>query len=140
MRKGVADNDSIVRCDIFTKEGKYYIVPVYTWHIAIGKIPNKAIVAYKDESDWIEMTEDYKFLFTLRPYDLVHIVTRNQNTFGYYRGVGRSVAQLTLSLINNNGETYTSSIGTANSVNKYTVDILGNYHIVKEEKRECLGE
>lgn len=135
VRKGVADNGDIVRSDIFTKDGKYYIVPVYTWQIATGNIPNKAIHG-KTEESWIEMTENYTFLFSLYPYDLIYAKTKDKNVFAYYRSVDRSDGRITYSLINNNSVLDRISIGKVVTLNKYCIDILGNYHIIKKEKRK----
>ena len=55
--KGIADNASMVRVDVFTKSGKYFLVPIYTWQVAKGILPNKAIVAHKDESQWDEIDD-----------------------------------------------------------------------------------
>jgi len=140
IRKGIADNDSIVRTDVFTDGKKFYLIPVYTWHVAQGTLPNKAIVANKNEEDWLEMTDKYTFKFSLYPYDLVHVKTNNQNFIGYYRTVHRGTGALYFSAINNNSEEITSGVGTAKLINKYTVDILGNFYLIKGETRQCLGE
>ena len=55
----------MARVDVFTKDGKYFLVPIYTWQVAKGILPNKAIVALKDENEWIEIDNNYIFLFSL---------------------------------------------------------------------------
>jgi hypothetical protein len=43
IRGGIAKNDSMLRVDVFTKAGKYHLVPVYVHHRVTG-LPNRAIV------------------------------------------------------------------------------------------------
>ena len=61
---GVADNASMVRVDVFTKGGKYFLVPIYTWQVAKGILPNKAVIQGKNEEDW-EVMDDATFRFSL---------------------------------------------------------------------------
>ncbi|MDR1917784.1 MAG: type II CRISPR RNA-guided endonuclease Cas9, partial [Christensenellaceae bacterium] len=67
---GVASNGDMVRIDIFTKDGKYYIVPIYAADFYKPLLPNIA-VPFKDGGT--VMDETYRFAFTLFPNDLVHI-------------------------------------------------------------------
>jgi CRISPR/Cas system Type II protein with McrA/HNH and RuvC-like nuclease domain len=62
--KGMCDNGDMSRVDVFTKEGKYYLVPIYVADCAKEELPNKAIVAGKGK-EWIEMDGSYQFLFSL---------------------------------------------------------------------------
>ena len=43
MRGGIAKNDTMLRVDVFTKAGKFHLVPVYVHHRVTG-LPNRAIV------------------------------------------------------------------------------------------------
>lgn len=36
VRGGIAKNDSMLRADVFTKAGKFHLVPVYVHHAATG--------------------------------------------------------------------------------------------------------
>ncbi|PAF41808.1 type II CRISPR RNA-guided endonuclease Cas9 [Helicobacter sp. 11S03491-1] len=86
---GIFDNGDMVRVDIFKSKdkGKYYVVPVYSYDIAIGKLPNKAIVYGKDKEgvikDWLEMDSNYEFCFSLFRNDLVQIQTKKMQNFEY---------------------------------------------------------
>lgn len=129
--KGIADNATMVRVDVFQKAGKNYLVPVYAWQVASGILPNKAIVAHKDESEWTEMDESFAYQFTLYPNDLVEVITKKDRIFGYYAGCNRSTAAITLKVhdldkrIGKGG--IIESIGVKNvlSFRKYQVDVLG---------------
>lgn len=50
---GVADNDSMVRIDVFYVEGEgYYFVPIYIADTLKKELPSKACVAFKPYEDW----------------------------------------------------------------------------------------
>lgn len=70
--KGIADNDSMVRVDVFCSEGKYYLVPIYIADTLKEVLPNKAITAHKPYAEWPEMDEK-DFLFSLYPNDLIRV-------------------------------------------------------------------
>lgn len=133
--KGVCDNGDMPRVDVFTKDGKYYLIPIYVADFAKNELPNNAIVAGKDK-EWIEMDETYEFLFSLHKDDLFEIKLKNKEPFiGYFRGVHSGTAGITLRKIDSDREI--SGIGSkmAQYINKYTIDPLGYYHEVKGEKR-----
>lgn len=67
----IVSNASMVRLDIFKrkKDNKFFGVPIYTMDFAKGILPNKAV----GTKEWIEMNEDYGFLFSIFPNDLLYI-------------------------------------------------------------------
>lgn len=75
---GIVANGEMVRVDVFKSKdkGKFYAVPIYTFDVALGKLPNKAIVQRKKDGaikDWLEMDENYEFCFSLFKNDAVLI-------------------------------------------------------------------
>jgi CRISPR-associated endonuclease Csn1 len=52
VQGGVAKNDTMLRVDVFTKAGRFYLVPVYVHHKVTG-LPNRAIVADKMKQNGI---------------------------------------------------------------------------------------
>lgn len=137
IRGGIADNDTIVRCDVFTKDSKYYLVPVYAFDIARGDLPNRAIVSGKPEDEWIQIDDSYEFRFSLYPYDLVKVVTKSGKEFtGYYRTLDRATGSLSLTEPNRNSEK-PSRFGarTLRLMEKYQVGVLGDISLVRREKR-----
>ncbi len=133
----IAENANMVRVDVFEKNNNNYLVPIYVSDFTKNKLPNKAIIAKKDEKDWIEMTDEYKFKFSLYPNDLVKIKKKNEKEFyAYYSSTDRSTAAI--NLLSVNGEEKIREIGVKNleKFEKYQVDILGNINKVKKEKRE----
>lgn len=148
--KAVAEFDSIVRTDVFTKNGKFYCVPVYTSDIAAKKLPNRAITANKSYDEWDIIDETYEFLFALYPNDLVYI--ENNRSFNlapndksllplkavsgyfYYRSINRSTGAATF-ISHDNAYTLNIGLKTVKSMKKCTVDLLGNITEVSKEKR-----
>ena len=45
--KGAANNDSMVRVDVFLSGGKYYLVPIYVADTLKPELPNKAVTRGK---------------------------------------------------------------------------------------------
>jgi CRISPR-associated endonuclease Csn1 len=98
IRGGVAKNDAMLRVDVFTKAGKFHLVPVYVHHRVKG-LPDRAIVAFKDETDWTLIDDSFGFCFSLHPNDLLRITQRNGEViFGYYRGCHSGTAAINVAL------------------------------------------
>lgn len=49
IRGGIAKNDTMLRVDVYVKDNRYYLVPVYVHHKVMG-LPTTAIVGGKEES------------------------------------------------------------------------------------------
>lgn len=151
----VADNDSMVRVDVFYVKGDgYYLVPIYIADTLKKCLPNKAIVAYKPYAEWPEM-EDKNFIFSLYPNDLIKFTHKKEVKFSkvnkgstlaneiyskesivYYKGCNINTAAMTI--INNDNSYCVHSLGvkTLTNLEKYQVDVLGNFHKVKKEVRK----
>lgn len=132
VRNGVADNDKQVRTDVFTRDGKYYLVPLFTADIAAGRLPDTAIGGGKG----VQLDDSYGFLFSLYPYDLVRVVWGDKDFTGYYRGTDISTGTITISPPSNNrAKPERPGMRQARLVEKYHVDVLGAKHLVTSEKR-----
>lgn len=132
--KGMCDNGDMPRVDVFTKEGKYYLVPMYVADFAKEELPNKAIVAGKGKA-WIEMDDSYQFLFSLAKDDLMAIKLKNkEEVFGFFSGAHSGTAGIKIKSIVTQEE-YDAGSKTAEYIKKYTIDPLGYYHEIKGEKR-----
>ncbi|MBN2896574.1 MAG: type II CRISPR RNA-guided endonuclease Cas9 [Campylobacterales bacterium] len=133
--RGMCDNGDMPRVDVFLKEGKYYLVPIYVADFAKPELPNLAIVAGKGKP-WIEMDTSHTFLFSLHKDDLVAIKVKNKaETFGYFRGADSSTAGVHVRMIASDQEIRSIGSKTAEYIKKFTIDPLGYYHEVKNEKR-----
>ncbi len=145
IRGGVAKNDTMLRVDVFTKVGKFHLVPVYVHHRVTG-LPDFAIIQGKDEADWTPINESFDFCFSLHPNDLVQICQKGKNPIlGYYSSCHRAIGSLNLWTHDRNiaigKEGLIESIGvkTALSVEKFDVDVLGNVYPAKPETRHGLA-
>ena len=72
--RGLADNDRMVRVDVFhVEDDGYYYVPVYVADTVKKDLPDRAAVCRRAYQDW-KVVDDRDFLFSLYPNDLVHII------------------------------------------------------------------
>ncbi len=151
---GVADNDSMVRVDVFYVENDgYYFVPIYVADTLKPKLPSKACTRGKAYSEWKEM-QAKDFCFSLYPNDLIRVTSPKQLTLNkcnaestlpdsyetksemlYYISAGISVASFSCRTHDNSYEIKSMGIKTLEKLEKYTVDVLGNYHKVEKEPR-----
>lgn len=150
---GCADNDSMVRVDVFRKDGKYWMVPIYVSDTLKPELPSKAVVAAKPYEEWEEM-EEKDFIFSLYPGDLIRAVHKNEIILTkkfkesklpgelkakeihlYYVSMNISTGSITC--INHDNSYGSPSLGvkTLELFEKYTVDVLGEYHKVAKETR-----
>ncbi len=141
VRGGFADNGEMVRTDVFEKEGKYYLVPIYLKDIGTEELPNRAIASGKAEKYWRVMDDSYRFAFSLYMNDLVRLVKKNgegtDTWFGYYKGADRSTGAI--SIEGHDASWRKRGLGVAQRVvafDKFEVDVLGrSVHRVRREKR-----
>lgn len=147
IRGGIAKNDSMLRVDVFRhkKDGKFHLVPVYVYHAVAKELPNRAIVAFKDEDDWTLINDDYfDFCFSLHANDLVRVSLKSEALQGYYAGCDRSTGNVGLwahdrsQSIGKDGFIRTG-VKTAICVEKYHVDTLGNVYPAPPETRRGLA-
>ena len=154
VRDGIAANGSMVRIDVFyVEDDGYYFVPIYVADTKKESLPNKAVVAYKAYSEWKEM-KDENFIFSLYPGDLVRIHSRKgiklnlakggtgekeivrQEGMYYYRAAGITVGAIQIETHDRRYLQPSLGIKTLQSIEKYQVDVLGNYYKVDlPEKR-----
>jgi len=93
---GIADNATMVRVDVFEKGGKYYLVPIYSWQVAKGILPDRAIIAFKDEEDWQLIDDSFNFKFSLHPNDLIEVITKKARIFGYFASCHRGTGNINI--------------------------------------------
>ncbi|MCP2041066.1 CRISPR-associated endonuclease Csn1 [Neisseria sp. HSC-16F19] len=139
---GIADNATMVRVDVFGKNGKNYLVPVYAWQVAKGILPNRAVVANKDESSWDLIDESFDFRFSIYPNDLIKVVTKKEEFFGYYVGLDRATGAITLKEHDldrkkgKDGVHRSIGVKAVPVFQKYQIDPLGKeIRLCKPEKR-----
>lgn len=150
-RNAVADNGGMVKIDVFAKDKKYFCVPVYIKDIYAKRLPCRAITAGKKYEEWTKIDESYDFLFALYSNDLIYVESNKEfnlsssnkyekhkisidQGFFYYKGIDISTGA---AVIINHDNSFEGKIGlkTLLKLQKYTVDVLGNIHLVAKEKR-----
>ncbi len=145
IRDGVADNSSMVRVDVYRKNNKYWLVPVYAWQIEKSIIPMHAVVAYKPEQEWEPMEDNAQYLYHFQYDDVVQIDTGKVKIFGYFNGMNRSTGAINIEvhdrnqLIGKKGLFRGVGVKTAKSLQKYQIDVLGKYWVIKKEAPPWAG-
>lgn len=145
LRGGVAKNDTMLRVDVFTKADRFHLVPVYVHHRVTG-LPNRAVVAFKDESEWTLIDESFEFLFSLHPNDLVKVQQKGKPIIqGYYASCHRGTGNLNIwahdrnQQVGREGQIEGIGVKTALSIEKFEVDVLGHIYPAKKEKQGGLA-
>lgn len=146
LRGGIAKNDSMIRVDVFKKAGKFHLVPLYVQHRVAKELPNRAIVAAKEESEWTLIDETFEFCFSLYPNDLVRVTLKGKPIIeGYYAGCDRATGAVNLwvqdrnQAIGKDGLIRGVGVKTALKVERFNVDVLGNIYPAKPEARRGLA-
>lgn len=145
IRGGIAKNDSMVRVDVFNKVGKFHLVPVYVYHTVAKVLPNRAVVAFKDEDEWTLIDDSFTFCFSIYPNDLVQVALKTESQLGYYSGCDRSTGCISLwahdrnQKVGKDGLIRSIGVKTALSIDKFNVDVLGNRYPAPQEKRRDLA-
>lgn len=145
IRGGLAKNDSMLRVDVFTKAGKFHLVPVYVHHRVTG-LPDRAIVAFKDEAEWTLIDESFGFLFSLYPNDFVRVQQKGKQPIeGYFASAHRGTGNINLWLQDRSiakhkdGAIEGIGVKTALSFQKFHVDMLGRVYPAPTEVRRGLA-
>ncbi len=151
VRGGSADRGDLVRIDVFVRPGRrgqdeFYLVPIYP-HQVINKQdwpepPMRAVVAYKDEADWMLIDDSATFRFSLYPRSYVEVTKSNKASIaGYLAGLDRATGAITL-MSHQDSRILTRGIGakTLLALRKFNVDRFGTLTEVKSERRTWHGD
>lgn len=146
IRGGIAKNDTMLRVEVFQnkKDNKYHLVPVYVHHSVTG-LPNRAVVAFKDEHEWTLIDESFDFCFSMYANDLVRVNLKKESHLGYYSGCDRSTGCINLwahdrnQQVGKDGLIRSIGVKTALSIEKFNVDVLGNCYPAPPEQRRDLA-
>ncbi|MCL2532217.1 MAG: type II CRISPR RNA-guided endonuclease Cas9 [Oscillospiraceae bacterium] len=152
---GRADNGTMLRADVFHVEGEgYYLVPIYVADTIKPRLPNRAVVQGKPHDEWKKMKDD-DFIFSIYPNDLLRIEGKKaiemsrvrkeskrlvdkiaqQEAYVYYKGTNLSKGSIQVITHDNTYQVQGLGVKTLVSLEKYTIDMLGNYTRVGREKR-----
>lgn len=149
---------SMVRADVyFIADEGYYFVPVYIDDtkkaVLHSMAPIRKTVKGKQKTVWIEMKKE-NFCFSLYPKDLLYVcskalitLTADKNStlaphiskksfMLYFEAASVSTGSFTCITHDNSYKIDSLGIKTLLSLEKYTVDMLGEYHKVEKEQRQ----
>lgn len=129
--KGVKIGGSIVRGDLYKKDGKYYCVPIYTTDVNNKNFVKKAMVIGKSKKYWIPIDESFKFECSIRKNTLVKIFVERRGAEQPEELIGYCVPEIDpfggkLTVRDLNGKRKKASISSIISIEKLNIDILGN--------------
>lgn len=135
---GVAENGSLVRIDLFEKEGMYYVVPIYVGDTVLKQLPIKISASNRGYYKWVELDENYRFKFSLYANDLIRIVTKDEDRFFYFSYFDNDGNRI--KFLNINGPTGKNEnrygVRSIKLIEKYNVSTLGDISLVKSEERQ----
>lgn len=151
---GAAANASMFRVDVFEKEGKFYLCPIYMSDVYAHKLPNKVIEIGKE---WSKIDDSYNFKFSLYKNDLVKVtskkdivlnknfnnpnskkqdIIKNNEFLLYYNSTNISVASIKLYTHDNCYFQAGIGVKTLLNIEKYYVDIMGKIYKAQNEERK----
>ena len=147
VRGGIAKNDTMLRVDVFRhkKDGKFHLVPVYVHHAVAKELPNRAIVAFKDEDEWTLIDEqNFDFCFAMYPNDFLRVSLKGEVLEGYFAGCDRSTGNVGLWVHDRNSSVgkdgfIRTGVKLATALEKFHVDVLGNIYPAPPEQRRGLA-
>lgn len=151
---GAAKNGSMYRVDVFEKQGKFYLCPVYMSDVYKHKLPNKVIAIGKD---WLTLDKSFSFLFSLYQNDLVKVTSKkdivltknfdnpksdkpdkiaNNEFLLYYNSTDISGAKIKVFTHDNCYKVNSLGVKTLVNIEKYYVDIMGKIYKAPKEERK----
>lgn len=146
IRNGIAAQESLLRIDIFEKESKFYLVPLYVADAVKNELPHSTA------DGETRINDSFVFRFALHPNDLVKVTLKGKGSIlGYFRGYGGPPNPYNITLAihdrnkngheraNEKGEIPSIGVKTALKIEKFNVDILGNIYPAPPEKRRELA-
>jgi CRISPR-associated endonuclease Csn1 len=145
VREGIVQNERLVRLDVFQKDRRYFLVPLYIRHKVVRQLP----VHTADGS--VAVDDSYQFLFAIHPNDLIEVRNGEDTIRGYFKGYGGPPNPSNITLVihdrnaqshpraNTKGEIPSIGVRTANALIKFHVDILGNVYPAPPEVRHGLA-
>lgn len=151
---GAAANGTMHRIDVFEKDDKFYLCPVYMADVYAHELPNKVIEIGKD---WTTIDNTFNFKFSLYKNDLVKVTSKknivmNKNFNNpkskkpnkieskeflvYYNSTNISVASIRILTHDNCYIQDGIGVKTLLNLEKYYVDIMGNIYKAPIEERK----
>lgn len=135
---GVVGNGSLVRVDIFIREDKYIMVPIYVADTTLSELPNKYVKSSKGYEQWPQLDEQCYFQFSLHPYDVLYIENRGVPNILHFVSIDISGNKIECKLINSPSDKrdYRFTLNKVDKLVKLKSTVLGDVQIVKKETRQ----
>lgn len=154
--KGIVKNDGMIRVDLYSKDGKYFGVPVYVADLYRGELPKKAATSGKPQNEWRVMDDTYTFEMSIYQDDLLRIESEDgielkknkdvensvkaptktiTNDLVYYLGFDRDGARIK---IEDTTGCYCGRkrIMNIKKITKCEIDVLGNVQEIKKRPKQ----
>lgn len=146
--RGWVTNGDMIRCDVFSKKGKYSLIPVYSHHLVHDRPPMRYIKANKPESEWAEVDDTFQFEFSLWRNSRFRVTekprrnsTEGNRIEGNYTSLHRGTGLVSYNLPDDHGaDTLGVSPVTSLKFEKLYVDRLGRVYPIPKEKRTWRGK
>lgn len=155
--KGIVKNDGMIRVDLYSKDGKYFGVPVYVADLYRGELPKKAATHSKPQNEWRVIDDTYTFEMSIYQDDLLRIenkkgieLKKNKDVensakaasktivddFVYYIGFDRSTVSIKVE--DTTGCYFARGVGIQNigKITKCEIDVLGNVQEIKKRPKQ----
>lgn len=155
--KGIVKNDGMIRVDLYSKDGKYFGVPVYVADLYRGELPKKAATHSKPQNEWRVIDDTYTFEMSIYQNDLLRIenkkgieLKKNKDVensakaasktiiddFVYYIGFDRSTVSIKVE--DTTGCYFARGVGIQNigKIKKCEIDVLGNVQEIKKRPKQ----
>lgn len=155
--KGIVKNDGMIRVDLYSKDGKYFGVPVYVADLYRGELPRRAATQGKPQNEWRIMDDTYTFEMSIYKDDLLRIESEDgielkkkkdvensakaptkiiMDDFAYFISFDRATA--TIKIEDTTGCYFARSIGIQNigKITKCEIDVLGNVQEIKKRSKQ----
>ncbi len=152
--KGIVKNDGMIRVDLYSKDGKYFGVPVYVADLYRGELPKRAATQRKSQNEWRIMDDTYTFEMSIYKNDLLHIEDKIDlekkkdvensakapsktivDDFVYFIGFDTDSPRIT---IEDTTGCYRGRKGIQNikKITKCEIDVLGNVQEIKKRPKQ----
>ena len=156
--KGIVKNDGMIRVDLYSKDGKYFGVPVYVADLYRGELPKKAATKRKSKNEWRVMDDTYTFEMSIYKDDLLRIESEDgielkkkkdvensakaptktiADDFVYFIGFDRSTVSIEIE--DTTGCYFARGVGIQKKIDKITrceIDVLGNVQEIKKRPKQ----
>lgn len=155
--KGIVKNDGMIRVDLYSKDGKYFGVPVYVADLYRGELPKKAATKRKSKNEWRVMDDTYTFEMSIYQDDLLRIESKKgielkkdrNNEFsakknsillndGYVYFTSFCISTAAIKIEDTTGCYVAPSVGIQNlkKITKCEIDVLGNVQEIKKRPKQ----